>query len=302
MYVHSILHHWVCILMFEGHLIKYVCLWEFVCELSKALHFLYSFCRVFWEWGEWLSLRSSVSLSFPSLHSLTMWLHFMLDSSGSSLLFVFFVSPSFSFLLLIHPFHFTPCSFLTATHFQVCYSLCIIITYLIISLFFFITSLLLSYSHWAPSGPWLSRFSVHAAFHTCGHGFFIIGYLSLFSLHFYYPITLAYVTSRVLRPPWGHGIKCLLRQPLLGQVFKICLIFGYHHASSSKRRLFDVLTRFSCGYGWPGSCFWLRTTWYCLILSIYHKFDVILGHISFSDEIYRSSWSFMFIPICEMHT
>ena len=135
-----------------------------------------------------------------------------------------------------------------------------------------------------------------------GMGFFIIGYLSLFSLHFYYPITLAYVTSRVLRPPWGHGIKCLLRQPLLGQVFKICLIFGYHHASSSGRRLFDVLTRFSCGYGWLGSCFWLRTTWYCLILSIYHKFDVVLGHISFSVEIYRSSWSFTFIPICEMHT
>ena len=242
-FVHSILHHWVCILMFEGHLIMYVCLWEFVCELSKALYFLYSFCRVFWEWGEWLSLRSSVSLSFPSLHSLTMWLHFMLDSSGSSLLFVFFVSPSFSFLLLIHPFHFTPCSFLTATHFQVCYSLCIIITYLIISLFFFITSLLLSYSHWAPSGPWLPRFSVHAAFHTWGHGFFYHWvFKSIFPSFLlpYHPITLAYVTSRVLRPPWGHGIKCLLRQPLLGRVFEILLIFRYRHASYFGSRLFDV--------------------------------------------------------------
>ena len=111
MYVHSILHYWVCILMFESHLIEYVCLWEFVCELSKALHFLYSFCRVFWEWGEWLSLRSSVSWSFPSFHSLTMWLNFMLDLSRSPLLFVFFVSPSFSFFAFESSISFHPLSF-----------------------------------------------------------------------------------------------------------------------------------------------------------------------------------------------
>ena len=67
----------------------------------------------------------------------------------------------------------------------------------------------------------------------------IIGYLGLVSLHFYHPITLAYVTSRVLRPPWGHGIRCRLRQPLLGQVFEIWLPFRYCHASSFGRRLFD---------------------------------------------------------------
>ena len=49
----------------------------------------------------------------------------------------------------------------------------------------------------------------------------IIRYLSLVSLRFYYPITLAYVTSRVLRSPWGHGIRCRLQQPLLWQVFEI---------------------------------------------------------------------------------
>ena len=249
MYVHSIIHHWVCILMFEGYLIEYVCRWEFVCELFEALHFLYSFCRVFWEWNEWLSLRSFVSLSFPSLHSLTMWLYFMLDLSGSSFFFMFFVSPSLSFLLLIHPFRFTPCHFLIATHFQVCYYICIIITHLIISLIFFIILLLLSYSHWAPSGPWLTRFSVHVAFHTWGHGFFIIGYLGLVFLHFYHLITLAYITSRVLRPPWGHGIRCRLRQAPLGQVFEIWLIIRYHHAYSSGRHLFDVWTWFSCAYG-----------------------------------------------------
>ena len=67
----------------------------------------------------------------------------------------------------------------------------------------------------------------------------IIGYLGLVSFHFYYLITLAYVTSHVLRPPWGHGIRCCLRQPLLGQVFEIWFPFRHCHASSSGRRLFD---------------------------------------------------------------
>ena len=75
----SVLHHWVCILMFEGHFIEYVCWREFVCDLSETHYSLYSFCRIFWEWDEWPSLRSSGSLSFPSLRSLLMWLHFMFD-------------------------------------------------------------------------------------------------------------------------------------------------------------------------------------------------------------------------------
>ena len=35
---------------------------------------------------------------------------------------------------------------------------------------------------------------------------------------------------------------------------------------------------------------------------IYHTFDAILGHISVSVEIYRSSWSCMFIHTYVMHT
>ena len=102
-----IFYHWVCILMFEGHLIEYVCWWEFVCELSDC---------IFWEQDEWPSLRSSGSLSLPSLHSLLMWLHSMFDLSWSLLLFVLFVSSSSSFSLLIHHFHFTSYSSLTTTH------------------------------------------------------------------------------------------------------------------------------------------------------------------------------------------
>ena len=151
-YVHSILHHWVCILILEGRVIEYVCWWELVCELSKILFFLcihfvvyidvwgslhwvyllmgvcmwasrdppfflYSLYRVFWEWDGWPSLKRTGSLSLPSLHSLLMWLSFMLDLSWSSLFFVLFASPSFSFLLLIHHLRFTPYSCLTMTHF-----------------------------------------------------------------------------------------------------------------------------------------------------------------------------------------
>ena len=89
------------------------------------------------------------------------------------------------------------------------------------------------------------KFMAHEIFYTCCISYMrawvlIIGYLGLVSFLFYYPITLAYVTSRVLRPPWGHGIRCHLQQPLLGQVFEIWLIFRYSHASSSEKSLFDV--------------------------------------------------------------
>ena len=245
----SILHHWACIWMFEGHFSEYVCRWEFVCELSETLHSLYSLCRIFWEWDEWPSIRNSRSLSFPSLCYLLMWLYFMFDLSGSSLFFMFFVSPSSSFLLVIHHLCLTPWYFLTATYSRFA-TLFVSFLHISLSVRFasFVSSLIL-YSHWAPSGPWLTSFSTHIAFYTWGHEFFIIGYLGLVSLHFYHPITLAYITSYVFRPPWGHGIKCRFLQPLLGQVFEIWSMFRYRHASSSGRRLFDVWIRFNYGFG-----------------------------------------------------
>ena len=42
MYVYSILHRWTCILISEGHFIKYDCWCEFVCELSE-IHFFFVF-------------------------------------------------------------------------------------------------------------------------------------------------------------------------------------------------------------------------------------------------------------------
>ena len=199
----SIFYHWVYMLMFEGHFIEYVCWWEFVYELSKTLHSLYSFFHMFREWDEWPSFMSSRSLSLPSLHSLLMWLPFIFDLSGSSLILVFCVSSSSSLSFLIRHFHFTSYSFLTTTHFRVWYSLCIIIIHLIISLICFIC-LLIDIIFTLGS----LRSMDHGIFYTCCISYMrawvmFIGYLGLVSLHFYHPITLAYIMSCVLRP-WDH--------------------------------------------------------------------------------------------------
>ena len=48
--MHSIFHHWACILIFEGCFIEYVCWWEFACEFFDTLHSLYSL-HLFLEWN-----------------------------------------------------------------------------------------------------------------------------------------------------------------------------------------------------------------------------------------------------------
>ena len=228
------------VLMFERHLIDRVCWREFVCELPGIPQALYSFCRISYERDEWLSLRSSGSSSIPSLHSLLTWLPCISDLRGSSLILVFSASSSSSsFSLLIHRFHSTFKFFLTVTHFQVWYSLHITIIHLIISLICFICLLIDTMFTLGTFGS-----LAHGIYYTCCISYrrawiLIIGYLGLVSLHFNHLITLAYVTSRVLRPPWGHGIRYRLQQPLLEQVFEIRLPFGYRHASSSGRHLSD---------------------------------------------------------------
>ena len=69
--------------------IEYVRYWEFVCELFEIPCYLYCFVISICERDEWLSPKDSESLSFPSLHSLLMWLHFMFDLSRSSSFFIY---------------------------------------------------------------------------------------------------------------------------------------------------------------------------------------------------------------------
>ena len=69
---------------------------------------------------------------------------------------------------------------------------------------------LLSFSMWESLGPRLMMFSMHCV--SCMRGMRIIslGSLSLVSFYFFHPITSTYVTSRVLRPPWGHDFTLCL--------------------------------------------------------------------------------------------
>ena len=95
---------------------------------------------------------------------------------------------------------------------------------------------------WLPLGPWLMRFFyvLHLVHEGMG---LIIGYLSLVSLHFFHFISLTYVTSRVLRPPWGHEIKWYLWQPLIRLVFGIRLTYRRRLISSSGGCFFDASDR-----------------------------------------------------------
>ena len=90
----------------------------------------------------------------------------------------------------------------------------------------------------------------------------IIGYLNLVFLHFFYLITLAYVTSRALRPPWGYEIRCYLWQPLVRLVFGIWLTYGCCHVSSSRGCFFDAWRWFSDGY--RGLLHLMDDIWHCL--------------------------------------
>ena len=125
---------------------------------------------------------------------------------------VFASDSSFSLHLLFFSYH-DPS--------RVWYSLHITIIHLIISLICFICLLVDTMFTSGTTGS-----MAHGIYYTCCISYMrawvlIIGYLSLVSLRFYHPITLAYVTSRVLRPPWGHGIRYRLLRLLCGQVFEI---------------------------------------------------------------------------------
>ena len=141
--------------------------------------------------SSWLDLIGLALIHFPSIYLFLSW-------------------------YFIHLTYIVFCSYWFK--FRVQYFSHIILVYSISSSILFISSLssliysswILSfspiYSNWMYSDPWFMRLSAHIAFYTQGYGVLIIGYLSLVSFHFFHPITLAYVTSRVLRPPWGHGI------------------------------------------------------------------------------------------------
>ena len=132
-----------------------------------------------------------------------------LDRCSFAFLFIHFFSHFISFTL--------SSSFFVHIHPHLMFDIFFIITItplIAIRFFFhsFITNIILLflsspliYSHWTSFDPWLMRFSTHIAFCTWGYGFDHWVFEPSF-LSFLHPITLVYVTSHVLRPPWGHVI------------------------------------------------------------------------------------------------
>ena len=108
----------------------------------------------------------------------------------------------FWFILFISPL----IPYLQWPRFRVWYSLHIIIIHLVISSVFL--HCIITFTMFTVG---IFRSMAHEIFYTCCILYMrawvlIIGYLGLVFLHFYHPITLAFVTSWVLRAPWGHDI------------------------------------------------------------------------------------------------
>ena len=193
--------------VWEVIFIEYVHYWEFICELSKIPWLFALLCHIYFvkEMSD-LLLRT---LSYCPFHhyirywcdftSCLIWVDHHLSSYIHCLAVIFIVA-----CVSPHPLHVLFSLYSNPS--RVRYSLRIIITHIIISSFCFICLLIDIIFTLG-----ILRSMAHDIFYTCCSLYtrawvLIIGYLGLVSLHFYHPITLAFVTSWVLRPPWGHDI------------------------------------------------------------------------------------------------
>ena len=170
----------------------------------------------FGERGEQPFFSISGFLLYPSFHLFWMWLFSMLWCrltithfsiflfSSIFVLFLHFTLPRLIFFLfssclmfgvgLVHTHH--TCLFDASIH--------------LLSLFVLRTL-----------GPGLMMFSMHCISCMRGMGIISLGYLSLVFFRFFHPITLAYVTSCVLRPPWGHDFTYCAWQLIHGQYLRL---------------------------------------------------------------------------------
>ena len=187
--------------------IEYVRYWEFVCELSEIPWLFVLLCHIYFvrEMSNLLLRRLSHCHFHHYIHywcDFTSCLisvdhHFSSYIHCSAVIFIVAcVSP--------HSLHVLFSSYSNPS--RVRYSLRIIITHIIISSFCFICLLIDIIFTLG-----ILRSMAHEIHYICCILYMrawvlIIGYLGLVFLHFYHPITLAFVTSWVLRPPWGHDI------------------------------------------------------------------------------------------------
>ena len=125
----------------------------------------------------------------PSISDVTTF-HALMQGDHHSLFYLF----AFFHLYFIPPFHST-------SSYLILFSFCLMFdmgsTSTLYSCLFDVSIHLSSLFVWGPLGPGLMTFSTHCISCTRGMGITSLGSLSLVSFRFFYPITLAYVTSCV---------------------------------------------------------------------------------------------------------
>ena len=162
----------------------------------------------FCERGEQHFFSISGSLLYPSSHLFWMWLLSMLWCRLTITHFPISL-PSFIFVLSLHFYHISPDFFLFSSFLMFDLSSASTLYSYLFDMFIPLSSLLV----WGPLGSGLMTFSMHCISCTRVMGIISLGSLSLVSFHFFHPITLAYVTSRVWRPPWVHYFILCLTAP-----------------------------------------------------------------------------------------
>ena len=128
------------------------------------------------------------------IHFYVTYLHALMQVDHHSLFYLFV----FFYLCFIPLFHSTSYDFIF-------FSSCSMFVLGSVSTLYFclfdVTLHLSSLFLWGPLGPGLMTFSTHCVSCRRGMGIISLGSLSLVSFCFFHHITLAYVTSRVLRLP-----------------------------------------------------------------------------------------------------
>ena len=190
MYGCASLLHWVYVLesvrmgaSFWDSILVYI--------LGESISHPFDFC----EKDEWPFFKISGSLPYLSFHTFLCDLSPCFDVGWPSLVFL-------SFCLLLSLFYSSISLYLIwFFYFLILFDVWLGFSIHTLFLLIWYVIHLLSFSMWKSLGPQLMMFSTHCVSCMKGIGIISLGSLILVSFHFFHPITSAYVTSCVLRPP-----------------------------------------------------------------------------------------------------
>ena len=187
--------------------------------LGDSMSRLFDFC----ERGERPFFRIFGSLLYSSSHLFRMWLISMLWCRLTITHFSISLYSSIFILFL----HFTLPHLISFSSHHMMFELGSAST--LYSCLFDVSIPLSSLFVWRSLGLRLMTFSTHCISCMRGREIISLGYLSLVSFRFFHPITLAYVTSRVWRPPWGHDFTHCAWQLTHGQYLRLVRDYFVKH-------------------------------------------------------------------------